>query len=181
MIVADASWVIALRDPSDALHSAAAAINRNLGAESVLLHPLTLAECLVAPARLGALQDAALRLRAAFEIPDVESGAPLRWAAMRAETGLRLPDAIVLDTALRQGARAVVTFDAQLASAAQAHGLDVVHERAPAADISSISGIAGDGGGPTDMARDKHRLIGEAVSALHDERVKARDAIDRSG
>lgn len=55
---------------------------------------------------------------------------------------------------------------------------DDARSRAPAADVSSISGILGDGGGPTDIARDKHRLIGEAVSALHDERVKARDAID---
>ena len=31
---------------------------------------------------------------------------------MRAETGLRLPDAIVLDTALSHRVRAVVTFDA---------------------------------------------------------------------
>ena len=55
---------------------------------------------------------------------------------------------------------------------------DDARSRAPAADISSISGILGDGGGPTDIARDKHRLIGEAVSALHDERVKAREALD---
>lgn len=178
MIVADASWVIALRDPSDALHSAAVAVNRDLGEESVSLHPVTLAECLMAPARLGVLQDAALRLRAAFEIPDIDSDAPPRWAAMRAEAGLRLPEAVVLDTALSHRARAVVTFGTQLAAAAQAHGIDVVPASTPAADISLISGIAGDGGGPTDMARDKHRLIGEAVAALHDERVKARNAAD---
>lgn len=178
MIVADATWVIALRDPTDAHHSAAAAINRDLGEESLLLHPVTLAECLVAPARLGALQDAALRLRAAFEILDVDSDAPLRWATLRAETGLRLPDAIVLDTALSHRARAVVTFGAKLAAAVQAHGIDALPASAPAADISSIFGILGDGGGPTDMARDKHRLIGEAVAALHDERVKARDAAE---
>ena len=41
-------------------------------------------------------------------------------------------------------------------------------------DITQIIGIAGDGGGPTDMARNKHRLIGEAVSALHDERLQTR-------
>ena len=54
----------------------------------------------------------------------------------------------------------------------------MLRSRPPAVDISSIFGIAGDGGGPTDIARDKHRLIGEAVSALHDERVKARDLSD---
>lgn len=127
MIVADASWVVALRDPSDDHHLPAAAINRGIDDEDVWLHPVTLAECLVAPARLGVLPDAVLRLRAAFEVPDVERYAPVRWAALRAETGLRLPDAVVLDTALSHGARAIVTFDAKLAAAAGEHGLDIVN------------------------------------------------------
>lgn len=127
MIVADASWVVALRDPSDDHHLPAAAINRGIDDEDVWLHPVTLAECLVAPARLGVLPDAVLRLRAAFEVPDVEREAPVRWAALRAETGLRLPDAVVLDTALSHGARAIVTFDAKLAAAAGEHGLDIVN------------------------------------------------------
>lgn len=55
---------------------------------------------------------------------------------------------------------------------------DDARSRAPRADISAISGILGDGGGPTDIARDKHRLIGEAAAALHDERVTARHADD---
>ena len=127
MIVADASWVVALRDPSDDHHLPAAAINRGIDDEDVWLHPVTLAECLVAPARLGVLPDAVLKLRAAFEVPDVEREAPVRWAALRAETGLPLPDAVVLDTALSHGARAIVTFDAKLASAASEHGLDIVN------------------------------------------------------
>ena len=126
MIVADASWVVALRDPSDDHQPLAAAINRGIADEDVWLHPVTLAECLVAPARLGVLQDAVLRLRAAFEIPEVDRDAPVRWAALRAETGLRLPDAIVLDTALSHRARAVVTFDSKLAAAAGQRGLDVM-------------------------------------------------------
>ena len=77
----------------------------------------------VAAVRLGVLSDAVLRLRAAFEIPEVDRDAPVRWAALRAQTGLRLPDAVVLDTALSHRARAVVTFDAKLATAATDHGL----------------------------------------------------------
>ena len=127
MIVADAGWVVALRDPSDDHHLPAAAINRAIDDEDVWLHPVTLAECLVAPARLGVLPDAVLRLRAAFEVPDVERDAPVRWAALRAETGLRLPDAVVLDTALSHGARAIVTFDTRLAAAAGERGLDIVN------------------------------------------------------
>lgn len=127
MIVADASWVVALRDPSHDHHLPAAAINRGIDDEDVWLHPVTLAECLVAPAHLGVLPDAVLRLRAAFEVPEVERDAPVRWAALRAATGLRLPDAVVLDTALSHGARAIVTFDAKLAAAAGEHGLDIVN------------------------------------------------------
>lgn len=125
MIVADASWVVALRDPSDDRHLAAAAVNRGIADEDVWLHPVTFAECLVAPARLGVLPDAVLRLRAALEIPEVDRDAPVRWAALRAQTGLRLPDAVVLDTALSHRARAVVTFDAKLAAAATEHGLEI--------------------------------------------------------
>ncbi|MCY3585924.1 MAG: hypothetical protein OXH42_04495 [Acidimicrobiaceae bacterium] len=39
---------------------------------------------------------------------------------------LRLPDAVVLDTALSHRARAVVTFDARLAAAATEHSLQIV-------------------------------------------------------
>lgn len=126
MIVADASWVVALRDPGDDHHDRAVAIHRQIGDEDVVLHPLTLAECLVAPARLDALDDAAAALRGAFEIPDIDRGAPLRWAALRAETGLRLPDAIVLDCAITHDARALATFDVRVATAADVHGIEVL-------------------------------------------------------
>jgi len=90
------------------------------------------------------------------------------------------PTNIVLDPGLRAAAKRRASEQGLSVSA---YIRDLIREddarsRAPAADISSISGILGDGGGPTDIARDKHRLIGEAVSALHDERVKARDIID---
>ena len=126
MIVADASWVVALRDPADEHHRQAVAIHRGIGSEDVLLHPVTAAECLVAPAQLGTLDDAAAALKAAFEICDVDRDAPLRWAALRAETGLRLPDAIVLETAVRHDARALATFDTQLATAASTHNIETL-------------------------------------------------------
>ncbi len=118
MIIADASWIVALRDPEDRHHGAAVAVNQEVGDESVLLHPVTFAECLVAPAKLGTVVGAAADLRAAFEVIEVDRDAPLRWASLRAETGLRLPDAIILDTALRQRARAIATFDDKLATRA---------------------------------------------------------------
>ena len=126
MIVVDASWIVALRDPVDAHHLRAVAAFREFAEEEALLHPLTLAECLVAPAKLGVREEAANGLRASFAVADVDPEAPLRWAQLRAATGLRLPGAIVLDTALHRRARAVATFDDRLAARAAEHGLGVL-------------------------------------------------------
>lgn len=89
----------------------------------MLLHPLTFAECLVAPARLGALDAAATALRDAYDTCDVDDDAPVRWARLRADSGLRLPDVIVLDTAIVHGATAIATFDDRLVAAAASRGI----------------------------------------------------------
>jgi predicted nucleic acid-binding protein len=126
VIVADASWIVALRDPDDAHHAEATIINEATASEDALLHPVTLAECLVAPALLGVLDEAAASLRAAFAIAPFDDEAPIRWALLRAESGLRLPDVVVLDTALRHGARAIATFDDPLTARAFDRGLAVL-------------------------------------------------------
>jgi predicted nucleic acid-binding protein len=118
VIVADASWIIALRDPDDPHHRMAVTINDATVDEVIVLHPVTFAECLVGPARLDRLDTAATAMRAAFEIAEVDADAPLRWARLRAATSLRLPDAIVLDTALVHGATAILTFGRDLAGTA---------------------------------------------------------------
>ena len=127
MIVADASWVIALRQPVDLHHVAATASNERID-ERVTLHAVTLAECLVGPARNGTVWDAAAELRSGFEIvgSDDDVAAPIRWAELRVGHALRLPDAIVLDTALVRRASAVATFDERLGAAARRHGIEVV-------------------------------------------------------
>ena len=124
MIVADASWIIALRDPGDPHHVLAAALNDAAVDEVIVLHPVTFAECLVGPAKLGGLDSAADAARAAFEIADVDASAPLRWANLRVATGLRLPDAIVLDTAIVHGASMILTFDQQLAAEARSRSIE---------------------------------------------------------
>jgi predicted nucleic acid-binding protein len=126
MIVGDTSWIVALRDPEDPHHEAALAVDQQIGDEPVTIAAVTLAECLVAPAMMGALDAAEAALRAAFEIDRYDDDAPRRWAGTRAETGLRLPDAIVLATAVRRGARGVATFDARLAQRCRTAGLDVI-------------------------------------------------------
>lgn len=102
---------------------------RGLADEIVVLHPLTFAECLVGAARLGQLDSAADALRAAFQIVDVDVGAPIRWAELRASTSLRLPDAIVLDTAIVHAARMILTFDQQLAAEASTRAISSPRRR----------------------------------------------------
>lgn len=126
MIIADASWVISLRDSADDHHQKAVETNAAIEEEVMALHQLTFSECLVGPARLGVLDDAASALLAAFEIVDPDDDSPIRWAALRASTGLRLPDAVVLDTALRQRARGIATFNRRLADRTRAAGLAVI-------------------------------------------------------
>lgn len=130
-VIADASWVAALRDPADAHHVEAVANHRQLGAEVIVLAPLTLAECLVGPARQGVVQEAETALRAAFEISEDDDSAPRRWAMCRAETGLKLPDAIVLETARHEGIESVATFDTRLALASRKAGIRVIGHQRP--------------------------------------------------
>lgn len=124
MIVADASFLIALGDPEDAHHPAASRLRRNIEGRVLLLHPLTLAECLVGPARTGRLDQAEEAWRSATVVVDFDPTSPARLARRRAATGLRLPDVIVLDTALVHGAE-VATFDERVAVAARAEDVTV--------------------------------------------------------
>lgn len=126
MIVGDTSWIVALRDPDDVYHAAAVAVNEAIGDESMLIAAVTLAECLVAPAKLGNVDEAEAALRAAFDIEDHDDSAPRRWATRRAVAGLRLPDAIVMETAVHHGASGVATFNTRLAACCRGAGLDVL-------------------------------------------------------
>ena len=125
MIVADASWVIGLSDPTDEHHASAVALVERADGRR-LMHAVTLAECLVYPARTGQQREVAERLRTAFEIVMMDDDSPLRWAELRVSETLRLPDAIVLDTALTKGASAIATFDERLRAAARRRGVNVL-------------------------------------------------------
>ncbi|WP_375384369.1 PIN domain-containing protein [uncultured Microbacterium sp.] len=125
MIALDASFVIALRSTSDAHADAADAAFSSMRDERCI-HPVTLAEILVDPARHGreglvrsALVDAGISLRQ----PDEDE--PIRVAQLRVQTRLALPDCYVLALADRTHA-AVASFDARLRAAAAARGLALV-------------------------------------------------------
>jgi predicted nucleic acid-binding protein len=106
--------VIALRDADDPHHVAAIALNDAHLGDQILLHEVTLAECLVGPALIGRLDAANRSAREAFDIVSTDAGAPKRWAELRAACRLRLPDVIVLDVAIRFAATTILTFDSRL-------------------------------------------------------------------
>ena len=92
----------------------------------LLPHPLTLAECLVGPARVGCEAEA-LRIIETLGIATVPvtDQQPLALARLRAETSLRLPGCCVLAAALETGA-SLATFDVTLARGAAERGVVVV-------------------------------------------------------
>ena len=119
MITLDASMVIAHLQTRDPHHEAATAYLRQNADQPLLIHSLNLAEVLVGGVQAGRGQELlddlhAIGLRAALQ----HDGEPLRLAALRVETGLKLPDCCALDTALVSEST-LATFDDHLAAAAR--------------------------------------------------------------
>ncbi|HEX8958700.1 MAG TPA: PIN domain-containing protein [Solirubrobacterales bacterium] len=125
MIVLDASVLIGHLDGQDPHHARARALLEASDAEPLGASTITLAETLVAPARVGRLGEA----RAALERLGVNElvlgeDAPGRLAQLRADTGRKLPDCCVL-LAARERSGAVASFDAGLLGAARKLGLGI--------------------------------------------------------
>ena len=125
MIVLDASVLIAYLDRSDTHHDAAEALLVDAVDDDLGADPLTLAEVLVVPARMGRLETAVSALRdldvASLPFP---GNAAVRLAELRASTGLKVPGCCVLLAAEHTGA-SIASFDAGLAQAAEARGVAV--------------------------------------------------------
>jgi len=125
MIVLDASVLIAQLDQGDAHHAPARARLRAVVKQGFGLgtSTITLAEVLVEPTRTGRLPTARAALRALgiAELP-LPPDAGERLAALRADTGLKLPDCCVL-LAAEEANGGVLTFDERLARAAAERGL----------------------------------------------------------
>ena len=125
MITLDASVLIAHLQPRDPHHQAATEYLREHADEPFMIHSLTLAEVLVGGVRAGRGQELLNDLHAiGVRVADTREGKSLRLAALRVETGLKLPACCALDTALTS-ASTLATFDERLASAARAHHLKV--------------------------------------------------------
>lgn len=125
MIVLDASVLIAHLDATDVHHERASALLVDVADEPMGASPLTLAEVLVGPARVGQLDRAAAVVHQ-LEVKSVslDEDAPARLAMLRAGTNLKLPDCCVLLAAERTHGE-VATFDDRLARVAVEHGLVV--------------------------------------------------------
>lgn len=125
VIVLDANVMIAVLDPQDSHFGAARRFFGVHTSERLAAHRLTMAEALVLAARSGREVAAAAAISALgvgrFDEPDD----PIELARLRASSGLKLPDCIVLHAAIREKAK-LATFDARLATAAARFGVEVV-------------------------------------------------------
>jgi len=126
MVVLDASVLIGHLDNNDLHHARAVSLLQATDGQMLGASVITLAETLVAPARVGRLADA----QAALSRLDVQElaladEAPPRLARLRADLGVKLPDCCVLLTAQDHGG-AVASFDADLIKAARKLGLRTV-------------------------------------------------------
>lgn len=134
-VVLDASVLIAVQNSRDAFHDSAFSMLDEAADRPWLLAPLTLTELLVGPARVGG--EAAARQLMGWLVdlgvevlptPDARgpgvSGA-LELAVLRARTGLKLPDCIVLAAAMQEVA-ALATLDRRLSEAAGTEGVEVL-------------------------------------------------------
>jgi predicted nucleic acid-binding protein len=125
VIVLDASVLIGYLDGADAHHPAAEALLARALDDELGANPLTMAEVLVAPARVERLS-AALSVLRDLEVQELPfpAGAAARLARLRSDTRLKMPDCCVLLSAEAAGA-AVASFDDRLLRAAQALGVPV--------------------------------------------------------
>ncbi len=123
-VVLDASVVIAHLNQGDVHAERAFTILDT--EDEFALHPVTLAECLVFPARSGRTAEALATLaRIGVETLVPDPAEPALVAELRAGNRVALPDCFVLGAAIRHGA-ALGTFDERLATAAKERGVTVV-------------------------------------------------------
>lgn len=124
-IILDANFIIALYNEKDVHHSWARNVIQDTLDEELLIPALSFAETLVRPARAGnsdLIADALGELGVTV-VPLLRDSA-VHLAQVRADSGLRMPDAVVLQAALERDC-ALATSDDVLAKAAQRAGVSV--------------------------------------------------------
>ena len=125
MIILDANVLIAAFDGSDIHHEWAITLLKDTVSEELMISSLTYAEILVAPIRADRLKEFRKGIDSlGFRIVDINSEDALEIASLRAETGLKMPDVIVLHAALTHSA-SLASADAALTRKAAALGIAV--------------------------------------------------------
>lgn len=126
VIVLDANVLIALLSSEDAHHEWALDLFVDYIEDKLVISSLTLAEVMVHPARNGHM-DLMLRNISSLgiEVSQFDQAGSINLAYIRARTQLRMPDALVLHTAIEHNA-SLATLDAKLALTAQGESLNVI-------------------------------------------------------
>ena len=126
MIVLDANVLIGLFDPADTHHARAEALLLAHADEPLMTSTLTLAEFLIRPSALGVAAKALLFVaNIGIIVAPLLSDDASHLASVRAITGLKMPDAVVLWLA-QSSACKLATMDHHLATAACQLGVEVV-------------------------------------------------------
>ncbi len=126
MIVLDAGALIALLDDRDAHHEWALQMFIDTVAEDLAISALNLAEALVHPTKAGRYHEFMESIQGlGLQVQGLDHADGASVAAIRAESGLRMPDSIALHAALRSDS-ALATTDRALGKAALAASLRVI-------------------------------------------------------
>jgi predicted nucleic acid-binding protein len=127
MIVLDAGVLIAYSETHDPHHKATIRFLAAHADERFSVPVITLSEALVRPASAEEIGSALKKIMPlGLDVEDLREQDAVALARVRAATGLKMPDALVIHTAERYGG-SVATTDARLAAAAESRGL-VVHQ-----------------------------------------------------
>jgi predicted nucleic acid-binding protein len=127
MIVLDTGILIAFANPDDAHHRGVTRFLSEFSGEPFSVTALTLAEALIHPVRADIVGEMVKFIATLdLSVEDLRELDAVPLARVRAATGLKMPDALVIHTAERFGG-SVATTDARLAAAAESRGL-VVHQ-----------------------------------------------------
>jgi predicted nucleic acid-binding protein len=111
----DTSIVIGALNRDDALHEAASeAVRVERDRHTLAISALTYAEVLVGPLRVGGRAvEVVDRFAAQLRIVDLSPAVARLAAELRANRGLRLPDAVIVATGMRFDADVILTADAR--------------------------------------------------------------------
>ncbi len=115
LTVLDASVLIAYLNERDRHHEPA--IEALIGLERFAVHPVTLAEVLVHPTRAGLVDDVLGRLSALGMVVSPAPIDPAALARVRVDSGLKMPDCLVVLAARHHGG-GLVSFDERLSASA---------------------------------------------------------------